>query len=175
MRIIKGGAEGLTDDAQKMRLTIIGTEAECRQVLGDLDRHPALAGWKDQLVVQAYRPDAWAVKNVGLPVKGHPVIILQTAPDSHWLGKVVHAQVDYHDGPEGLAGALRTADPNYRPDRDPDLRKRLPRLPEPKEPKEPDERKEPEKVSNRSHYVVIGAFVLIVLALCLGKNSNKRS
>lgn len=124
---IKGGQ--VPDDAHKLRLTVIGPEAERKQVLADLAALPALAEWKDKLLVQAYPPDHWAVAQAGFVTSGKPTVYLQ-APD----GKVLHRQDDYQDGAAGLAKALRKADPDYKPDKDKDQRKdsplsRLPELP----------------------------------------------
>jgi hypothetical protein len=122
-RAIQASGDGLTDDTARLRLTVIGSAEECRRVTDDLAHHATLAGWKDRLLVQSYRPDAWAVQGVHLPASGHPAIVLQTAPDAHGRGQVLHVQYDYADGAVGLSGALRKADPNYDPQRDPDRRK----------------------------------------------------
>ena len=122
---IQGGQ--VPDDAHKLRLTVIGGETERKQVLADLTGSPVLATWKDKLLVQAYPPDHWAVAQSGFVTGGKPTVYLQS-PD----GKVLHRQDDYQDGADGLAKALRKADPDYRPDKDQDKRKdpALPGLPE---------------------------------------------
>jgi hypothetical protein len=107
-------------DADRQRLTVIGTVEECKPVLDDLDKSPKLAGVKDKLLVKCYAPDHWAVKSVGLPADGHPTIVLQGPPDEHGRGVVLHHATRY-DGPEALAAAVRRADPNYDPRQDPDL------------------------------------------------------
>jgi hypothetical protein len=114
----------LTDDSGKWHLTVVGTKEECQQVLDDLKGHAALAPWKDRLLIQSYRPDAWAIKGVGLPNGGRPTVIVQAPPGPDGKGQVLHAQNDYDGGAEALAGALRRADPAYDPSKDPDLRKR---------------------------------------------------
>jgi hypothetical protein len=73
--------------------------------------------------LQSYLPEDWAVKNVGFDVSGSPRIIVQEAPNAKGSGRVLHSQADYADGPEGLANALRKADPNYDPSKDVDRRK----------------------------------------------------
>lgn len=103
---------GVPDDRHKLRLTVIGTEVERKRVLADL------APWQDKLLVQAYEPTHWAVRDAGFSTKGSPTIYVQ-GPD----GTVLHRQDDYNDGAAGLATAIRKADPNYRPEKDPDLRK----------------------------------------------------
>lgn len=109
---------GIPDDRHKLRLTIIGSEEECRRVLDDLEKHPELAACKNLVLVQSYRPTHWAVRDVGFVTTGHPTIYLQ-APD----GRVLHRQDDYQGGAERLSLAIRKADPSYRPDKDPDLTK----------------------------------------------------
>ena len=119
--VARGG--GLGDDSGKWRLTVVGTADECRRVTDDLRGHPALAAWKDRLLVQAYRPTAWAVTGVGLSGGGHPTVVLEDAPGAGNRARVLHRQDDYDGGAEALAGALRKADPSYDPRRDPDLRR----------------------------------------------------
>ncbi len=112
-------AGSLADDSGKLRLTVIGTEADRRRVLDDL-KGP-LTDIAGQCLVQDYPPDHWAVANVGFYTAGKPTIYVQ-APD----GKVLHRQDDYADGAEGFRQAferLRKPDPNYRPDKDRDLRR----------------------------------------------------
>jgi hypothetical protein len=105
------------DDAGRLRLTAIGEPALTARVAADVAGAPALAEWKDRLVVHGYPPDHWAVARAGYVAAGRPTIYLQ-AP----AGKVLHRQDDYADGPAGLARALRRADPNYDAKKDPDLR-----------------------------------------------------
>jgi len=117
MRILQ--AESLTDDSGKLRLTVIGTEADRRRVLDDLKG--SLSDIANQCLVQDYPPDHWAVAGVGFYTAGKPTIYVQ-APD----GKVLHRQDDYADGAEGFRQAferLRKPDPDYRPDKDRDLRR----------------------------------------------------
>jgi hypothetical protein len=108
------------DDAGRLRLTIIGDPASATRVTGDLAAAPALATWKDRLLVQTYPPEHWAVAKAGFFTGGKPTVYVQ-APS----GKVLHRQDDYADGAEGLAQALRRADPNYDSAKDPDLRKAM--------------------------------------------------
>ena len=110
----------LTDDSQKLRLTIIGPESLRRPVLVDFESNPNLAALKDKVLVQSYDPSHWAVANAGFRTTGQPSIYLQ-APD----GKVLHRQDEYR-GPDELAEAIRKADPNYKPELDPDLNKNTP-------------------------------------------------
>lgn len=108
----------LTDDSAKLRLTVIGTEPDRKAVVGDLRAAPALAEFRERLLVQDYPPEHWAVRDAGFVTTGKPTIYLQ-APS----GKVLHRQDDYQGGAEELAQAIRKADPNYRPEKDRDLRK----------------------------------------------------
>jgi hypothetical protein len=105
----------LADDSQRLRLTIIGPAPYRKPVIHDLENHPSLKTLRDQLRVQAYEPDHWAVARSGFVVTGKPTIYLQS-PD----GRVLHRQDEYR-GPEKLAEAIRKANPNYRPENDPDL------------------------------------------------------
>jgi hypothetical protein len=113
-------------------LTVIGTAAERSRVLADLKNAPALAAWQGKVRVQDYDPKDWQVKE-GFVGSGKPTIYCQAS-----TGKVLHRQDDYGDGAAGLATALRKADPNYDPARDPDLRKPVkpvdPVKPDPKQP-----------------------------------------
>lgn len=109
----------LEDDSNKLRLTIIGPEAERKRVLDDLNG--PLATLAKDFVIQSYEPTNWAVARYGFVCSGAPTIYAQ-APD----GKVLHRQDDYRDGASGLQRALeaiRKADPSYEPAKDPDLRK----------------------------------------------------
>jgi len=117
------GKPQLPDDSKWLCLTIIGPEAARKQVLKDLQFSSALAPWKDEVKVQDYPPDHWAVKDVGFVTTGNPTIYCQ-APD----GKVLHRQDDYR-GPEALAEALRKADETYQPKKDADLNKPLSSVP----------------------------------------------
>jgi hypothetical protein len=112
-------ASGLADDSSKLRLTIIGSEADRKRVLDDL-KGP-LADLAGGFLVQSYAPDQWAVARAGFQTGGKPTIYVQ-APS----GKVLHRQDDYADGADGLRRALeaiRKPDPNYDPTKDRDLRR----------------------------------------------------
>ncbi|GAB6188136.1 hypothetical protein JCM17478_36380 [Thermopirellula anaerolimosa] len=116
-QILQAGS--LADDSGKLRLTVIGTEADRGRVLDDL--RGSLSDIANQCLVQDYPPDHWAVANVGFYTAGKPTIYVQ-APD----GNVLHRQDDYADGAEGFRQAferLRKPDPNYRPDKDRDQRR----------------------------------------------------
>jgi len=116
-QILQAGS--LADDSGKLRLTVIGTESDRRRVLEDL-KGP-LADIASQCLVQDYPPDHWTVAGAGFYTAGKPTIYVQ-APD----GKVLHRQDDYADGAEGFRQAferLRRPDPDYRPDKDRDLRR----------------------------------------------------
>lgn len=111
------GDGAIPDDRNKLRLTVIGDEAQRRQVCHDLASAPELADFRGRYAVQDYPPDHWAVARAGFATDGRPTIYVQDAG-----GKVLHRQDDYR-GPADLAGALRRADPGYDRRRDPDLRK----------------------------------------------------
>ena len=124
----KGGT--LIDDSTKQRLTIIGSQDEVNKVLQDLKSNAKLSALSASMVVGVYGADHWAINGVGLPHDGHPTIIIQSAPDTSGRGKVLHVQRDYQGGAEDLATAIRRADPNYDPSKDPDLRKKKANTPE---------------------------------------------
>ena len=119
---LSGAGKDLIDDREKLRLTVIGTAAECQAVVKDLESNPALSVFADTLLVQAYRPDNWAVKDSGL-LPGSPRIVVQGGPDAKGSGKVLHSQGDYNGGAQALADALRRVRPDYDPNKDRDQRK----------------------------------------------------
>ncbi|MGE3809130.1 MAG: hypothetical protein AB7K24_31080 [Gemmataceae bacterium] len=109
----------LEDDSNKLRLTVIGSDADRKRVLDDLKG--SLADLSSTFLVQAYAPDNWAVSRAGFQTSGNPTIYLQEPS-----GKVLHRQDDYDDGPTGLRKAMeavRKPDPTYDKAQDPDLRK----------------------------------------------------
>ncbi len=120
-RFVERLKRAAADDATKMHLTIIGTESHRRRVLTDLTSHPSLVPFRDRLMVQDYEPGEWEVDpSLGFQ-SGSPAIIIQTGktPSDPKGGKVLWRTNDYHEGPSGLAEALRRANPDYRPDLDP--------------------------------------------------------
>ena len=119
---LSGAGKDLIDDREKLRLTVIGTAAECQAVVKDLESNPALSVFADTLLVQSYRPDNWAVKDSGL-LPGSPRIVVQGGPDAKGSGKVLHSQGDYNGGATALADALRRVRPDYDPNKDIDKRK----------------------------------------------------
>lgn len=123
---IKAIQKSIPDDSQKLRLTVIGSEARRSEVLKDLKSHPSLTPHMVKFVVQMYSPSDWAVSRYGFKTDGDPTIYIQR-PD----GKVVHRQDSYQGGAERLATALRKADPSYDPAKDPDLTKPTPSPPSP--------------------------------------------
>jgi hypothetical protein len=111
-RLIESKNGTLTDDSQKLRLTIFGSESESTDILSKLS-----SDLKDKLSIQAYPPDHWIVTQRGFKVGSGTTIYLE-APD----GAVLHRQEGW-DGPQSLAKAIERTDPNYDPGKDPDLRK----------------------------------------------------
>lgn len=110
--------EGLPDDSTWLRVTVIGPESDRQRVVEDLRAHPAYADFRGRLLVQGYDAADPMIAGIGAVRDGRPTVYVQ-APS----GKVLHRQDDYAGGPEKLAGAIRKADPNYKPARDPDLSK----------------------------------------------------
>ena len=119
---LSGAGKDLIDDREKLRLTVIGTAAECQAVVKDLESNPALSVFADTLLVQSYRPDNWAMKDIGF-APGTPRIVVQGGPDFRGAGKVLHSQGDYNGGAQALADALRRVRPDYDPNKDRDQRK----------------------------------------------------
>ena len=118
------------DDRDRLRLTIVGDADLRARVLADLKTHADLAPWLDRLIVQDYAADHWAVADVGFATG----VTLQTPPGLDGKAAVLWRLPQY-TGPAALAGALRKADPLYRPDRDPDPTKPEPVKPVPTDPK----------------------------------------
>ena len=119
---LSGAGKDLIDDREKLRLTVIGTASECKAVIQDLETNPALSVFADTLLVQSYRPDNWAMKDIGF-APGTPRIVVQGGPDFRGAGKVLHSQGDYEGGATALADALRRVRPDYDPNKDIDKRK----------------------------------------------------
>lgn len=84
----------LPDDKLKLRLTFIGSPADTKRAKDRLKGSDI----ESSLIVQAYTPDNWAVKDVGFQLVGSPVVYLQSSD-----GKVLHKQ----DNDEGMVEALR--------------------------------------------------------------------
>jgi hypothetical protein len=120
-------AGSLTDDRSKMFLTIVGDESMRQGVLRSLETNPQLAALRGKLHVNAYGPTDWQVNQVGFP----PGVTLQGPPDATGASPVLWR---FRNAPDAvaLAEAIRKADPNYRPDSDPDpLAKPAPKNPTP--------------------------------------------
>lgn len=106
------GPEGkLTDDSSKLSLTIIGSDAERKQALTDLAA-PALATFREHVVVQDYSPDS-PMLACGFATDGHPTVYLQK-PDG-----TVLAHTDQYNG-SATWEAIRKKDPSYDPAKDVD-------------------------------------------------------
>lgn len=111
-------ARGEAEPGQKYHLTVIGSDDMRAQVLNDVATSPALASMKADLLVQDYKPGEWAVD----PSLGFQEgILVQTAKsnDDPTGGKVIYRAKNYAEGAPGIAEALRKANPNYKPDKDP--------------------------------------------------------
>lgn len=147
----------LTDDSAKQRLTIVGDESLRKKVKDDLATHPALAEWRDKLLVQDYAPDHWAVTGVGFA----PGITLQSPAGSDGKAPVLFRMTSYA-GPDVLAGALRKADPNYKPERDPDPSKTAPEGQTSKTNPTNDSTKGVSMIPQECIYGLIGAIIVFV-------------
>jgi hypothetical protein len=93
--------------------TVIGPEAKRKLLLTDL------AEFNGKTCLHEYAPDEWPVQ-CGFKYGGDVTVYVQS-PD----GKVVHRQDDAKGAKEAVRLALRKADPNYDPAKDPDLRSPL--------------------------------------------------
>lgn len=112
-------AKKLEDDTHKLRVTVIGPDADRKRVVYDLvAKMPDLPSWA---IVRSYAPDNFAVAG-NFVTTGKPTVYCQ-AP----TGQVLHRQDDYAGGPDELVGALRKAK-GYDDKKDPDLRKMVPWL-----------------------------------------------
>jgi len=101
----------LVDDSQANSLTVIGSAAACKTALADLDQ-PQFAAWKKTLLVQEYRPEEWVVARAGFVTSGDPTLYLERP-----TGEVL-CRVDAYEGTRSFE-AVRKADPNYQPEKDP--------------------------------------------------------
>jgi len=116
-------------DANRWRVSVVGEGRDA--VLADFAKHAALAPWRDRCVVRGYDPAHWHLLP-GFVTTGRPTIYVQTAE-----GVVLHRQDDYTGGADALALALahaleaaetsrvRKPAPDYKPEADRDLRRRL--------------------------------------------------
>ena len=149
----------IPDDANLLRLTLIGSKEDRTRVLEDLDRHPALAHLKGKLLVQAYDPTDPRVAKRGFVTTGKPTIYL-SAPD----GKVITRNVDgEYPGPEALAYAIgAAAGKPYSPDND----QPLPKKPEP----QPQPLAVPKSLSDVPQWAWIAGAVAVFFYL---QNRNK--
>lgn len=103
------------ETANKLHLTVIGEPGQRKPVMNDLSNNGKLTQLADRLLVQEYSPGNWAIDpSLGFDNKGAPAILVQEKN-----GKVVAKMKDYKDGPDALAAAIRKADPNYDPKKDP--------------------------------------------------------
>jgi hypothetical protein len=118
-------AKGVPDDSKLPKLTVIGGKADRDRVTKDLETHPALAPFRGKFAVQSYEPGDPMLKGLKFP-DGSPSILIQRA-DRAVIGRNLSGK---YAGPEELAqalpGALRRADPDYDPMKDPDLIKPVP-------------------------------------------------
>jgi hypothetical protein len=106
-----------TDQSTKLRLTVIGPRQARQVVLEDLKHTPNLQSVVSNFLLKDYDPSDWEVARSGFYTKGSPTIYVQ-APS----GKVLHRQ-DTYNGAEELAGVLRKANEQYKPEADPNLSK----------------------------------------------------
>lgn len=109
------GDKKLTDDSNKLRVTIIADDGTQKRVIADINS--LIKDINEWAIVRGYPPNHWCLEP-GFVTMGNPTVYCQ-APG----GKVLHRQDDYDGGGEDLAGALRKAKSSYDAKKDPDLRK----------------------------------------------------
>lgn len=131
------------NDVNKLRVTVIGDDAACEPVTKAFNSDPVLVPFRDKILYQAYHPSNFAIQGLGFQSAGNPAIYVQDPQ-----GKVLHRQLDWR-GAEQMATAIRKADKNYDPTKDPDLNKPI-GLPFNLEPK---------------HLILAGAGALVVYLL----------
>lgn len=123
------GDDTLSDDSGKPRITISGPKDIRDRVVSDLKSHPALAPLSSKFLVQSYAPGTWPMEVFKRPPGEGFYLSITGPPDKKQKAVEYHSQLAY-EGPEKLAGAmqesLRRADPNYQPDKTPDLTKPKP-------------------------------------------------
>ena len=109
----------LPNHADMLRVTVIGPREMTQPVLDDLAR----SGLGDRIIAKAYAGTHWHVAQAGFATDGSPTIYVQAAD-----GTVLHRQVDYAGGIEGLTSTLaklRKPSPDYDKTKDPDTRRAL--------------------------------------------------
>lgn len=156
------GAGNLIDDSGRLRLTVIGQDADRKRVLADLKGNATLSALLADVIVSDYAPDAWPVQGLGFKTDGKPTLYIQAAG-----GKVIHRQDDY-DGAERIAGAIRKAKA-YDSTKDNDLRNDpKPVAPQPAPsnptPSKPDEPVAPTPDKGSLTLIAIAAFIVFMLA-----------
>jgi hypothetical protein len=155
-------AEAADKPSDKLHVTIIGNADERARVTNDIKTDPAFEGLRDGLWVQDYDVKDWPVNpSLGF-LPGKPAIIVQApkGPNDPKGGRVIYRTLDYSIGAKGLAEALRKANPDYKPDRDPG-----PHKPEPTPlPNMPDLAK-----LDAPTYVIVGGLLLLLLLPKKGK------
>lgn len=96
------------------QVVIIGRDAETEPVLAALLATEGGKALCADYVVQTFRPDDWQVSKSGFKTDGQPTIYFVDAS-----GTVLYRRDDFACGADGLAEALRDADPDYQPANDP--------------------------------------------------------
>lgn len=114
----------IPDDANLIRLTLIGSKEDRQRVMHDLDTHPGLKHLRSNLLVQGYDADDPRVAKRGFVCSGKPSIYLLDPS-----GKVLARNTDgEYPGAEAFAFAVgEVVGKPYTPDAD----KPLPKKPEP--------------------------------------------
>jgi hypothetical protein len=115
------GDGSITDDSKLMRLSCIGTEADCKRMESDLHGDPNFSDLKGSVTFQSYRPDDPMIKDLGV-APGAPAVYLQDP-----TGKVLARWENYV--PASVVGELRKRKPDYDPNKDPRPDKPGPSLP----------------------------------------------
>jgi len=116
------GIHDTRENSNRLHVTVIGDPADTKKVVDDIENSPEFSMMRDRLLVQQYKNGDWAVHpSLGFHADGKPTILVQQAKgfQDPRGGRVIYRSNDYSMGAEGLASAIRKADPNYRPQDDP--------------------------------------------------------
>ena len=109
-------ADTIPNDAGNLRLTIFGSPQAQQELLAVVNQALSDPALKSRWTVQKYGTDSWIVKQYGFVVDPVQPTLYMQAP----TGEVLHRSVGVPDAQQ-LQMALRRADPNYDPSKDPNL------------------------------------------------------
>lgn len=104
-----------TDVGGKLFLTVIGSKEDRAEFVRDWESNPEFRSLHDKVHFGEFDRGDWQVSDgLGYAANGKPTILIQQAS-----GRVDYRAYDYSGGAAGVAQALRRANPNYNPEKDP--------------------------------------------------------